>query len=308
MQNVRGTKSRLFLSLLLVAVLAVGALGLFGCSSDDEASSDGASEDKGTLRIGWIPWDEDVAVTYLWKNVLEDEGYDVELTQLDVAPVYDGVGNGDLDLFFEAWLPVTHSDYWAEYGDSMEDLGAWYDKGLLTWAVPDYVDAVSIEDLVGMEDDFDGQIIGIEPGAGLMRMSREDVMPGYGLDDYTLIEGSTPAMLAELERATGAEENVIVTLWRPHWAYGAYDIRDLEDPQKLLGGAEEIRTLARQDFTADFPEVAEWMQNWVMDDDSMASLVLTVMRDFDAGQEEEAVESWLSDADNRALVDGWIGK
>jgi glycine betaine/proline transport system substrate-binding protein len=141
-----------------------------------------------------------------------------------------------------------------------------------------------------------------------MRMSREDVIPGYGLDDYDLIEGSTPAMLAELERATGAEEPVIVTLWRPHWAYGAYDIRDLEDPEELLGGAEEIRTLARQDFTADFPEVAEWMQNWTMDDDSMASLVLTVMRDFDAGQEEEAIDAWLSDADNRALVDGWIGK
>jgi len=191
MQNGNGTKSRLFMSLLLVAVLAISALGLFGCSSDDEGNGDGASDDKGTIRIGWIPWDEDVAVTYLWKNILEGEGYDVELTQLDVAPVFDGVGNGDLELFFDAWLPVTHSDYWAEYGDSIEDLAVWYDKGLLTWAVPEYSDATSIEDLVGMEDAFDGQIIGIEPGSGLMRISREDVVPGYGLDDYTVIEGST---------------------------------------------------------------------------------------------------------------------
>lgn len=308
MQNRIGKKSRLFLSLSLVAVLAIGALGLFGCSSDDEASSNGASDDKGTIRIGWIPWDEDVAVTYLWKNVLEGEGYEVELTQLDVAPVFDGVSNGDLDLFFDAWLPVTHSDYWAEYGDSMEDLGTWYDKGLLTWAVPEYSDAKSIEDLVGMEDTFDSQIIGIEPSSGLMRISLEEVVPGYGLDDYTVIEGSTTAMLAELDRATGAEENVVVTLWRPHWAYGAYPIRDLEDPKGLLGEAEELHVLGRDGFTNDFSDAAEWMGNFSMDDDSLASLSKMVISDYGTGEEEAAVNKWLEDDANQALVDGWLGK
>jgi hypothetical protein len=38
MHNGYGEKSRLFLSLALVAVLAIGALGMFGCSSDDESN------------------------------------------------------------------------------------------------------------------------------------------------------------------------------------------------------------------------------------------------------------------------------
>jgi len=307
------SKTRVWLSLVLAAMLMAASFAVAGCTGDgdtegDSGTTDGDSADKGTITIGWIPWDEDVAATYLWKSILEEEGYTVELTQLDVAPVFSGLSTGDLDLFLDAWLPTTHSDYWAEYGDGLEDIKVWYDNGLLTWAVPEYVDATSIEDLVGMADTFDGQIIGIEPGSGLMRVSREDVQPGYGLDEYEIVEGSTPAMLAELERATDAEEPIVVTLWRPHWAYSVFPIRDLEDPEGLLGEAEEIHAVGRDGFSDDFPEVAEWIGNFEMDDGSLASLENLVINEYGAGSEEEAVEEWLSDSANQALVDGWLGR
>lgn len=303
MKNRRG---RVVATLALGLILAMTGVLATGCSSD--GTTNGSAGEAGTIRIGWIPWDEDVAVTYLWKHILEEEGYAVELTQLDVAPVFEGVASGDLDLFLDAWLPSTHSDYWAKYGDRMEDLATWYDNGLLTWAVPTYVDADSLEDLASMADEFDGRIVGIEPGSGLMRVSREAVVPGYGLDDYELIEGSTPAMLAELERAIEDGDSVVVTLWRPHWAYSVYDIKDLEDPQGLLGEAEEIHALARQGFADANPEVAEWMGAFSMNDEQLASLEDLVLNEYGAGREEEAVAEWLSDSANRALVDGWLGK
>lgn len=307
-----GRSMRLIASLILAAILAVMSLTIVGCSSDTGSGTGtdtgSSGEEMGTVRIGWIPWDEDVAATFLWKRILEDEGYMVELTQLDVAPVYDGVASGDLDLFLDAWLPVTHSDYWAEYGDQLEDLAIWYDSAALTIAVPSYVDADSLEDLPGMETTFDGQIIGIEPGSGLMRVTREEVVPGYGLDGYEVIEGSTPAMLAELDRATSNEEPIIVTLWRPHWAYSVYDIKDLEDPEGLLGEAEEIHVLGREGFSADFPELTDWIANFSMTDAQLASLENLVINEYGAGDEEAAVDEWLSDPDNQALVDGWLGK
>jgi glycine betaine/proline transport system substrate-binding protein len=299
-------RGRVVAALALSLILAMTGVLATGCSGD--GTTDGSAGEAGTIRIGWIPWDEDVAVTYLWKQILEEEGYAVELTQLDVAPVFEGVASGDLDLFLDAWLPSTHSDYWAEYGDRMEDLATWYDNGLLTWAVPSYVDADSLEDLASMADEFDGRIVGIEPGSGLMRVSREAVVPGYGLDGYELIEGSTPAMLAELERAIEDGDPVVVTLWRPHWAYSVYDIKDLEDPQGLLGEAEEIHALARQGFADAHPEVAEWMGAFSMNDEQLASLEDLVLNEYGAGREEEAVAEWLSDSANRALVDGWLGK
>lgn len=295
----------LITALVLALMLALGGGLLGGCTSKDGAS--GGTKGK-TVRIGWIPWDEDVAVTFLWKRVLEDEGYDVKLTQLDVAPVFEGVASGDLDVFFDAWLPSTHEDYWAEYGDRLEDLGTWYDNGKLTWAVPEYMDIDSIDDLVGMEKELDGRIVGIEPGAGLTRVSRETVMPDYGLTGYELLEGSTPAMLAELDRSIKDKKPIVVTLWRPHWAYTAFPIKDLADPKGALGEAEEIHTLARSGFTTDFPDVAKWFNAFEMNDDQLAQLEGLVLNKHGAGQEEAAVEEWLSSADNRALVDSWIGK
>jgi len=303
-------RGRFVTALVLALMLALTGAFAGGCSS--EATTDGGTSGGeaagGTIKIGWIPWDEDIAATYLWKRVLEDEGYTVELTQLDVAPVFEGVASGDLDLFLDAWLPSTHEDYWAEYGDRLEDLAVWYDNGLLTWAVPEYMDVDSIADLAGMEGELDGRIVGIEPGAGLTRVSREVVMPAYGLDAFELVEGSTPAMLAELERAIKNEAPIVVTLWRPHWAYSVFPIKDLADPEGALGEAEEIHAVARAGFSDEFPEVAEWMAAFRMNDDQLAGLEDLVLNEYGAGQEEAAVEEWLSDADNRALVDGWLGK
>lgn len=310
MIGMRKRHGRLFAALGVALVLALAGIAGVGCAADDGADTggDNGAAAGGTIRIGWIPWDEDIAVTYLWKHILEEEGYSVELTQLDVAPVFEGVASGDLDLFLDAWLPSTHSDYWAEYGDRLESLSVWYDNGLLTWAVPEYMDVDSIADLAGVEGELDGRIVGIEPGAGLTRVSREVVMPAYGLDAFELVEGSTPAMLAELERAIKNEAPIVVTLWRPHWAYSVFPIKDLADPEGALGEAEEIHAVARAGFSDEFPEVAEWMAAFRMNDDQLAGLEDLVLNEYGAGQEEAAVEEWLSDADNRALVDGWLGK
>ncbi|GAB4252910.1 MAG: hypothetical protein Kow00129_13820 [Thermoleophilia bacterium] len=318
MQTLRNSK-RHWVPLLALALILSLAFALAACGEEeaDEPAEgettvsaeegDEAAVDKPAIRLGLIAWDEAIAVTYLWDHLLKEQGYDTEIVQLDAAPVYAGLAAGDLELYLDAWLPETHGDYWAEYGDSMEDLGIWYDQGLLTLAVPTYVDIDSIADLKGNGDMFGNRIVGIESGAGLMRITRNDVMPGYGLEDeYDLIEGSTPAMLAELERATSNEEPVAVTLWHPHWAYSAYPIKDLEDPENLLGDPEELHVVSRLGFPEDYPQVTEWLSTWEMDDAALSSLTETVVMEYGQGKEAEGVEAWLEDPANRELVDGWI--
>jgi glycine betaine/proline transport system substrate-binding protein len=277
------------------AALALSLL-VTACGGADGADGDGAKAggDK-KVTIGWIPWDEDIAVTHLWKKLLEDKGYEVELTQLDAGPVYAGMASGDIDVFFDGWLPVTHEDYWEKYSNDLEDLGVWYDNAKLTIAVPEYSDLESLEDLPGKAADYKGKIIGIEPGAGLTRVTQESVLPEYGLDDYELVTGSTPAMLAELKRATDANEPIIVTLWRPHWAYANFPIRDLEDPKGTLGETEEIHTFARAGFSEDFPEVAEWFGKWTLNDEELGTLEDFVLNQAGSGNEQEGVEKWLAE-------------
>ncbi len=271
-------------------------------AEDGEAAGDvGEGE---TISIGWMPWEEAIAVTNLWHVILEENGYEVDQQQLDPGIVFDGVAAGDLDLFLDAWLPNTHSSYWDEYGDSIEDLGEWLDEAPLTWTVPAYVDEVdSIADLADNADLFDGTIVGIEPGAGLTEISLNEVIPTYGLeDDYELVESSTPAMLSELDAAYQNEEPVLVTLWRPHPAYGEYDLKDLEDPEGALGDPDQIHAIARDGFGGDHPEVAEALENFYFEQDAIADLTLMVLEE--EGEELEGARAWVEE--NRDLVEGWL--
>ncbi|GHD96232.1 ABC transporter permease/substrate binding protein [Streptomyces naganishii] len=252
------------------------------------------AEAKRTLNVAWFPWDEDIAVTRLWKNVLERRGYKLNLKQMDVGPVYTGLAGGDIDLNFDAWLPYAQKNYWDKSKDKLRDLGTWYQPTSLEIAVPSYVkDVKSLEDLKGKASAFGGRIIGIEPGTGEMNLLKTKVLPGYGLDkEYKVVDGSTPAMLAELKRAYAQKKPVAVVLWSPHWAYSRYDLTRLKDGKKLFGEGNTIRTVSSGKFPEQYPQLTRWIKNFRMSEDELGSLESEINA-RGQGHEDEAVAAWL---------------
>src|SRR4051812_6162048 len=255
-----------------------------------------AAETKRPVNVAWFPWDEDIAVTYLWKNVLEKRGYRLNLKQMDVGPVYTGLASGDLDLNFDAWLPYAQQNYWDKSKDRLADLGTWYEPTSLEVAVPSYVKGVkSYEDLKGKAAQFDGKIIGIEPGTGEMSLLKSKVLPGYGLDkEYDVVDGSTPAMLAELKRAYAKKKPVAVVLWSPHWAYSQYDLTKLKDDKKLFGEGNTIRTIANEKFPSQYPQLTKWIKGFHMSEKELGTLEGEINR-YGQGHEEQAVAAWLKE-------------
>ncbi|MCX5183441.1 ABC transporter permease/substrate binding protein [Streptomyces sp. NBC_00268] len=259
-------------------------------------SSAAAAETKRPLDVAWFPWDEDVAVTYLWKNVLARRGYTLNLKQMDVGPVYTGLASGDLDLNFDAWLPYAQSNYWDQHKNDLRDLGTWYRPTSLEIAVPSYVkDVKSLADLKGKAGTFGGRIIGIEPGTGEMNLLKTKVLPGYGLDkEYEVVDGSTPAMLAELKRAYAKKQPVAVVLWSPHWAYSEYELTKLTDDKKLFGEGNTIRTISSKKFPEQYPQLTEWVKNFRMSETELGTLESEI-KQRGQGHEEAAVAAWLKE-------------
>ena len=288
------------LLLTLVFALLVGLIG--GCGGGGGQSGGGGAEDGNSLTIGYIEWDEDVAVSNLAKVLLEDDlGYNVELTLLDVGPVYNGVAQGELDAFLDVWLPTTHQTYWDQYKDQVVDLGQWYEgTASLGLGVPDYVEAQSIEDLNQYRDKFGGQIIGIEPGSGIVRVTAENAIPDYVLD-YKMVASSTPTMLSELEQALQNQEPIVFTAWKPHWMFTAYDIRYLEDPKGAMGGSEQLSAIAREGLQEDSPEAFELLDNIYLTEKQLGELELAIK---EAGDPEQGVRDWLEQ--NREAADSWL--
>ncbi|MDO8144153.1 MULTISPECIES: glycine betaine ABC transporter substrate-binding protein [Isoptericola] len=287
-----------------VAFASVAALGLTlaACSSDDgsgsgeESSAEGG--DKGTITLGYIPaWTDGLSTAYLLDAKLTEAGYTVEHQEISEAGVlYTALADGDVDIYPSAWPEVTHADYMEQYEGSIEDLSTYYDNAKLTFAVPEYTDIDSIDELADNADMFDSTIVGIEPGAGLTRVTKESVIPTYGLDEagYTLQESSTTAMLTELEQATENEEDIVVTLWRPFWANSAYPVKDLEDPEGALGDSEGLHFLATEGFSDEYPEVADWIGGMTLDDEQFGTLENSVVND-NPDDPAAGVEAWLEE-------------
>ncbi len=282
------------------------ALGLTAaCGSDDGGSDEAGGDDGGngggggTVTLGIIPsWTDGLSIGYLWESVLEEEGYDVEIEEIsDAGVLYTGVAQGDIDVYPSAWPEVTHASYMEEYGDQLEDLGAYYEGAKLTFAVPEYTDVDSIADLPDNVDTFNGEIIGIEQGAGLTETTRESVIPTYGLDEagYDFKPSSTQGMLTELEKAVEAEEDIVVTLWRPFWANSEYPVKDLEDPEGALGEAETLNAIATAGFSDEMPDVAEMMGNLKLSDELYGDLEGTVTSDEYEGDPAGAVDAFLEE-------------
>ena len=310
----------------VASALTVGALALSGCGATNSGNGESGGSDVGSDNVNtkWADctpghgskdttsmkadgkkditigafngWDESFATAGIMKNVLEKDGYKVTIKGFDAGPGYAGLVAGDIDLLTDGWLPVTHADYVKRYGDKMENLGCWYDNAKLTIAVNKDSKARTIGDLKTMGDEYDNTLYGIEAGAGLTKATKDSAIPKYGLKNLNFKISSTPAMLAQLKKSTSAGQDIAVTLWRPHWAYGAFPVRDLKDPKKAMGNAEVIYSFGRPGFEQDFPKVAQLVRNMAFDDNKLSDLEDTMFSadKYGGKNQEKAVEEWIS--------------
>ena len=272
-----------------IAALSMSGLALTACAgSGADASSSG-----GEITIGvFNGWEEGIAASELWKYILEDKGYTVTLEYADPAPIFAGLAAGDYDFNLDVWKPVTHGDYIDEFGESMDDYGAWNEEASNHLAVNEDAPIQSLAELAEHADQFDNTIVGIDPGAGLTQQIENQVIPTYELN---------AASQLDLDTAIANGDNIVVSLWRPHWAYEAYPIRDLEDPEGTLGVQESLNTYAREGLSEDFPDVAEWLQSFTMDGETLHSLESVMFFEVETDDYGPIVAEWV--AENQEYVD-----
>ncbi len=276
-------------ALLATVILSAGLVA--GCDSGSK-----------TIKIPYVQWACAEAESHIAQYLLEEMGYEVELSTVQAGVMWTSVANGDADLFTTAWLPYTHASYWEEYGDDVEKLGVLFDQAVLALVVPSYVTIDSIAEMKDYKDEFQGRIVGIDPGAGIMEATRNTLMPAYGLTDWNLMESSEAGMISELERAINKGEWIAVTGWAPHWKFFAYDLKILDDPELSYGGMEEIVIIGRAGFSEDFPDAAEFFSNWTITADQLGEVMYMI--NIDNMDPAEAASTWIED--NRDIVNTWL--
>ncbi|MCM3135393.1 ABC transporter permease subunit [Paenibacillus polysaccharolyticus] len=269
------------------------------------------------FKLSYVAWDSEIASTNLLKYVMENKlGYKVNALQVEAGPMWTGVASGDVDASPAAWLPLTHADYWERYKDQVEDLGANMTGVRTGLVVPKYMtDVNSIEDLetgastsgssseptanANVGDEVNHRIIGIDPGAGIMK-STASAIEKYGLTNWNLVEGSGAAMTATLDKAYKNKEPIIITGWTPHWMFNQYDLKYLEDPDKVYGDAEEIHTIARKGLKEDHPVAYEFLSRFKWTSDEMGEMMIAIQ---DGTSPEQAAKDYAEK--HKDQIDEW---
>ena len=258
------------------------------------------AQDQGTVNLAYVEWSSEVASTNVVAAVLEQAGFEVELTSLSAAAMFQALSTGDADAIVAAWLPTTHADYMERVGDTTEDLGVNLDCTKLGLVVPAYTDVDSIADLNDNADSFNGEIIGIDPGAGLMSLT-EEVVDTYDLG-LNLRSGSGATMTAALASAIQNEEDIVVTSWTPHWMFARFDVKYLEDPENVYGGAEQIHTVVRSGLKEEMPEAYAILDAFEWTPDQMGEVML--MNQEDGSDPYENAKKWVEE--NQDVVEQWL--
>jgi glycine betaine/proline transport system substrate-binding protein len=287
------------LVLLMVAVLtACGSTSEKTNSEQSDAETEVSDQE---LTIGQINWAENIAVTNMWKAILEDKGYNVNLMVLDMGATMKALESGDLDASLEIWLPVQDALYLEKFQDTINfSESTWFDNAKVGLVVPTYLEEVnSVENLNEHKELFNGEIIGFDPGAGTMEVT-EQLIKDYNLD-FELIASSEPAMLSEIEKAVKNEKPIVAPLWSPHSVFSKFDLKFLEDPQNTFGGVEKIHHATRLGFEEDYSEVSKWLKNWKMDDQQIGELINYVES---AEDPLDGAKKWIEE--NQELIGEWV--
>ena len=276
-----------------------------------------AAQDR--VRLSYVEWSETVAATNMVKTVIQEKlKIPCEIIPMKADRMWAAVAEGAVDGMVAAWLPTTHGHFYEEHKDQIEDLGPNLIGTQIGLVVPDitvgrqtaasgqrnapYIKAVSIDDLKKYPDKFNRRIIGIDSEAGIMKKTRE-AMRSYGLYNYELIKGSEVSMTAELSNAIRKQKWIVVTGWEPHWMFGRWTLKFLEDPKNVFGKKEKIHTIVRKGLKADMPDVYKLLDNfnwsakqleqlmiWIEEDDGMfpGEKALRYMR-----YHPEQIAAWL---------------
>ncbi len=251
-----------------------------------------------SITMGTMSWEDMSPMALITKKVLEDQGYTVKLTEFSEWGIaYAALGKGDIQLLVSQ-VNYLAQDYWNKSKNRLERISPISDGLYQGFAVPKYVTIDSIDQLNDNTDKFGGKIIGIEPGAGLMR-SASEVIKNYNLK-LQLVEGSSAAMTAALKSAIDRKEWVAVTLWDPSWMTMRFDVKYLKDPKGVFQPSQTYYWIGQKGFSEKNPQAREIIASIFIP----ISDIRAINGEINDGKSvDEAVKSWI--AKNSDLIGRW---
>ncbi len=301
---------------MLLAVSGIFA----GCSNeqpqqetkDQDTQNQGKTEnqqisDEKALKLSRVEWPGVTQKSYVLKDIFETLGYDVSLEAYTVPLVLKGLETGDLDAFAGTWFQTFGEPLQNRLdAGSIKVASVQIENSTYRPAVPTYVFEAGVKSLAGLAEHaekFDYKYYGIEPGNDGNQIMLDAVENDtYGLADWTVVESSTSAMLAQVESTIENEDWIVFSGWKPHWMNVVLDMKYLDDPEGIWGGDERIGTVVTSSFPEKSPNAFKLLEQFDIDSDIQSAWILEYGKN--GRKPEEVAKEWITN--NVDLVSEWV--
>ena len=264
-----------------------------------------------SVKFSDVGWTDITATTAIASEILKGLGYTPKTTVLAVPVTYASMKNKDIDVFLGNWQPSMDTDRKPYIDDkSVVEIGANLPEGAkYTLAVPQYTYDKGLKDFGDIQKfkaSLKGKIFGIEAGNDgnrlILDLLKNDKL---GLKDFTLVESSEQGMLAEVQRATGHNEDVVFLGWAPHPMNVNFKIQYLTGGDDSFGpnfGGAIVYTNERAGFAADCPNAAAFIKNLKFTVDIENVVMNKILTDGAEGS--KAAQEWLKT--NPPELEKWL--
>jgi glycine betaine/proline transport system substrate-binding protein len=285
----------------------VAIAGIFAALTAAQAADPAACK---KVRFSDVGWTDITATTALTSRVLTGLGYEPSAEVLSVPVTYTSMKNKDIDVFLGNWMPTMEADRkpYLE-AKTVEVVGVNLDGAKYTLAVPTYTYEAGLKDfkdVAKFRDKLAGKIYGIEPGNDgnrlILGMIDKDT---FGMKGFNLVESSEQGMLAQVQRAVNAKQDIVFLGWEPHPMNTKFDMKYLTGGDDVFGpnfGGATVYTNTRAGYSSECPNLGTLLKNLTfalkMENEVMGSIL------FDGMDSGPAAEQWLKK--NPAALDKWL--
>ncbi|WP_226609340.1 ABC transporter substrate-binding protein [Marinobacter nauticus] len=262
------------------------------------------------IQFGIVDWTDVKATTAVASELLQALGYNVEMSSQSVADTYQGMANGDIDVFLGNWMPsmAPVADPLIE-ANKVERLGPNLQGAKYTLAVPQAVyeaGVKSFSDIARFKDKFDHSVYGLEKGNDGNQLILDMIETNaFGLGEFNLVETSERIMLAQVNGKIRDKEWIVFLAWAPHPMNERFDIVYLDGGDEYFGpnkGGATVYTNTRAGFSEDCANVAQLLENLEFSLAMEGQVMDMILNQF--VPQERAARHWMYQ--NPDVVEAWL--
>ena len=201
------------------------------------------------VTIGYLNYPSSATISYLAKEILEENGYTVGLKEVSRDKMLSEINSDSIDVSFSCYLPDIDYDKYNKNDKNIKDLGINYSECRVGLYVPKVTDIGFVEELDFYRSKFDRTMYVLNESESFV----DDVLVWVADNNinYRVEPISTKELDGKLSKIKKSSEWIVFAGWEPHYLMDKYDLRFLDGDIKYISNPQQMHTIVDKNIEDD---------------------------------------------------------